>query len=173
MITQRRIAVVMLVSTVLLSTSSLFSQTSSSQTSSGQQSQGVSDQDIDLLRKDIRSQKKQVIAANMKLTDAEAEKFWPIYDQYTAELVQINNAKYEAIKQYAQGFNTLSDAQAQDLMKQVLQVDQSVAQLRLKYMPIFAKVISGKKTALFFQLDRRLVMLIDLQLSSAIPLVEP
>src|ERR1700743_266599 len=105
MITQRRIAVGMLVSAVLLSTSSLFSQTSSSQTSSGQQSQGVSDQDIDLLCKDIRSQKKQVIAANMKLTDAEAEKFWPIYDQYTAELVQINNAKYGAIKQYAQGFS--------------------------------------------------------------------
>jgi hypothetical protein len=52
-------------------------------------------------------------------------------------------------------------------------VDQSVAQLRLKYVPIFRKVISGKKTALFIQLDRRLVMMIDLQLSAGIPLVEP
>jgi hypothetical protein len=173
MITQRRIAVVMLVSAVLLSSSSLFSQTSSSQASSGQQAQGVSDQDIDLLRKDIRSQKKQVIAANMNLTDQEAEKFWPIYDQYTAELVKINDAKYAAIKQYAQGFNTLTDAQALDLTTQVLGVDQSVAQLRQKYMPIFGKAVSGKKTALFFQLDRRLVLLIDLQLASAIPLVEP
>ena len=39
------------------------------------------DQDVDLLRKDVRSQKKQIIAANLQLTDAEAEKFWPIYDQ--------------------------------------------------------------------------------------------
>jgi len=52
-------------------------------------------------------------------------------------------------------------------------VDSEVAQLRLKYVPIFRKVISGKKTALFFQIDRRLVMLIDLQLASEIPLVEP
>jgi len=173
MVTQRRIAVVTLMSTLLLPATVIFSQTSPSQDNASSQNQGVSDQDIDLLRKDIRSQKKQVIAANMKLTDAEAEKFWPIYDQYTAELVQINNAKYAAIKQYAQGFTTLSNTQAQDLTKQVLQVDQSVAELREKYMPIFAKVISGKKTALFFQLDRRLVMLIDLQLASAIPLVEP
>jgi hypothetical protein len=48
-----------------------------------------------------------------------------------------------------------------------------VAQLRLKYVPIFNQVVSGKKTALFFQLDRRLVMLIDLQLASQIPMIEP
>ena len=173
MITPRRITVVMLMSLVLLPGSSLFSQTNSSQSSSsGQQTQGVSDQDIELLRKDVRSQKKQIIAANMNLTDKEAQQFWPIYDQYTAELVQINNQKYAAIKQYAQSYDTLTDNLALDLTTQVLGVDQSVAQLRQKYMPIFGKVISGKKTALFFQLDRRLVMLIDLQLAGAIPLVE-
>jgi len=173
MITPRRITVVMLMSMILLPGSSLFSQTNSSQSSSsGQQTQGVSDQDIELLRKDVRSQKKQIIAANMNLTDKEAQQFWPIYDQYTAELVQINNQKYAAIKQYAQSYDTLTDNLALDLTTQVLGVDQSVAQLRQKYMPIFGKVISGKKTALFFQLDRRLVMLIDLQLAGAIPLVE-
>jgi hypothetical protein len=135
--------------------------------------QSSTDQDIDLLRKDIRSQKKQIIAANLQLTDKEAEKFWPLYDQYTAELVKINDAKYSAIKDYATNYSSLSDSQATSLTQQVIGVDQSVAQLRLKYVPIFGKVISGKKTALFFQLDRRLVMLIDLQLASQIPIVEP
>jgi Spy/CpxP family protein refolding chaperone len=136
-------------------------------------SQNTVDQDVDLLRKDIRSQKKQIIAANLQLTDAEAVKFWPIYDQYTAELVKINDAKYTAIKEYATKYDTLSDDQALSLTNQALGVDQSVAQLRLKYVPIVGKAISGKKTALFFQLDRRLVMLIDLQLASAIPMVQP
>jgi hypothetical protein len=178
MITQRRITVLTLVSMLLLSIGLLSAQESSQQASSTQsqassgQSQGNPDQDIELLRKDIRSQKKQVIAANMNLTDQEAEKFWPVYDQYTNELVATNNRKYGAIKQYAQNYATLSDEQALDLTKQALQVDQDVAQLRMKYIPIFSKVISGKKTALFFQLDRRLVMLIDIQLSSAIPLVQ-
>jgi hypothetical protein len=176
MMTQRRIAVLTLVSMVLLSTRLVAAQQSSQQanssTQSSAQSQGT-DQDIDLLRKDIRSQKKQMIAANMNLSDKEAEQFWPVYDQYTKELVAINNQKYSAIKQYAQNYDTLTDQQAVDLTKQVLQVDEQVAQLRMKYTPIFGKVISGKKTALFFQLDRRLVMLIDIQLSSAIPLVQP
>jgi 1-aminocyclopropane-1-carboxylate deaminase/D-cysteine desulfhydrase-like pyridoxal-dependent ACC family enzyme len=172
MITQRRIAFVTLVSMVL-SSSFVFSQASSSQAGSSSQAQSSTDQDIELLRKDVRSQKKQIIAANMNLTDKESEQFWPIYDQYTAELVKINDEKYAAIKQFAQSYDTLTDDQAKDLMKQALDVDASVAQLRLKYMPIFGKVISGKKTALFFQLDRRLVMLIDLQLASVIPLTQP
>jgi hypothetical protein len=131
------------------------------------------DQDIDLMRKDVRSQKKQIIAANLQLTDAEAVKFWPVYDQYTAELVKINDAKYAAIKDYATNYDTLTDDKALSLIRQILGVDQSVAQLREKYVPIVSKVISGKKTALFFQLDRRLVALIDLQLAAAIPMVQP
>jgi hypothetical protein len=175
MITQRRMVPAMLMVMVLLSSRSAFSQAGSTQNTaatSTQSAQGSDDQDIDLLRKDIRSQKKQMIAANMNLTDKEAVQFWPIYDQYTAELVKINDKKYDAIKQYAQNYDTLTDDQALNLSSQVLEVDASVAQLRQKYVPLFAKVISGKKTALFFQLDRRLVMLIDLQLASAIPLVQ-
>ena len=136
-------------------------------------SQSSTDQDVDLLRKDIRSQKKQIIAANMQLTDAEATKFWPVYDQYTAELVKINDAKYAAIKDYATNYDAMTDDKALTLTRQILGVDQSVAQLRQKYVPIVSKVIAGKKTALFFQLDRRLVALIDLQLAAAIPMVQP
>ena len=135
--------------------------------------QGSTDQDVELLRKDIRSEKKQIIAANLTLSDTEATKFWPLYDQYTADLVKINDAKYGAIKEYATNYDTLTDAKALELTRQMLEVDQSVAQLRLKYSPMFSKVVSGKKTALFFQLDRRLLMLIDLQLASAIPMVQP
>ena len=174
MITPRPIALIMLASIGLVAAALSFPQTSSAQTQvSEQPAQSSTDQDIDFLRKDIRSQKKQMIAANMKLTDKEAEQFWPIYDQYTAELVKINDQKYASIKQFAESYGTLTDEQAANLTRQLLEVDGSVAQLRIRYIPIFRNVLSGKKTALFFQLDRRLVMLIDLQLASQIPLVEP
>ena len=170
MITKRPFAF-LLAPMLAISSCFLHAQTTSAQSS--QKAQGSTDQDIELLRKDIRSQKRQMVAANMKLTDKEAEQFWPIYDQCTAELVKINDKKYSAIKQFAENYGTLTDEQAESLTKPALEVDSEVAQLRLKYVPIFRKVISGKKTALFFQIDRRLVMLIDLQLASEIPLVEP
>jgi hypothetical protein len=109
----------------------------------------------------------------MQLTDAEAPKFWPVYDQYTAELAKINDAKVAAIKDYAANYSTLTDDKALALTRQIIGIEESVGQLRLKYVPIFSKVISGKKTALFFQLDRRLTGLVDLQVASEVPLVEP
>jgi Spy/CpxP family protein refolding chaperone len=135
-------------------------------------SQTVSDQDIQLLRQDLRSQKKQLLAENLKLTDTEATKFWPIYDQYVAELTKVNNDKYAAIKEYANNYGTLTDAQALDLTKRLLGVDNAVAQLRMKYVPIVNGVLPGVKTATFFQIDRRLTMLIDIQLASSAPLIQ-
>jgi len=171
MISRNRIAVVLLLSMVPLSNRLLLSQESAQQSPAADQSPAQIDQQIDLMRKDIQSQKRQVIAANMKLTDKEAEQFWPIFDQYNGELIKINDKKYAAIKEFAKSYDTLADDQAERLTNDILGVDQSVAQLRLKYVPILRKVLSGKKTALFIQLDRRLVMMIDLQISAAIPLV--
>jgi Spy/CpxP family protein refolding chaperone len=132
----------------------------------------ISSQDIDLLRKDIRSQKKQLIAQNLHLTDADATKFWPIYDKYTAELVSINNKKYAAIQTYADKYGTLTDDDAIALTKQFQEVDIAAAQLRAKYLPIVTQAIGGRKAATFAQIDRRITEMIDLQLGSRIPLVQ-
>ena len=131
------------------------------------------EQQVDLLRKDVRSEKKQIIAANLKLTDKEAEKFWPIYDRYTADLVKINDTKYALIKQYAEQYGSMKDEDLDKSARQWLGLDESVAQLRLKYLPTVRAVLSAKNTALFFQLDRRMVSIIDLQVAAALPLVEP
>jgi Spy/CpxP family protein refolding chaperone len=132
----------------------------------------ISSQDLDLLRQDIRSHKKQLIAQNLNLTDTDATKFWPIYDKYTAELVKINDMKYAAFQEYADHWGTLSDDQSVALIKQFQEVDIQSAQLRAKYLPIVAQAIGGRKAATFAQLDRRISMLIDLQLASNVPLVQ-
>lgn len=158
----------------LLPTPAAHAQNASSQNSAAtdKDAQALRDQDIELLRRDIRSKKKQLIAANLPLTDTEATKFWPVYDQYINELVKINNTKYDLIKEFADTYGSVTDEQADSMTKRLLNLDQSVAQLRLKYEPIFRGVLPAKKTATFFQLDRRITMMIDLQLASQIPLVQ-
>jgi hypothetical protein len=146
--------------------------TQSGAQSGAQSSQSGIDQDIQMLRLDIRSKKKQMVAANLKLTDAEATKFWPVYDQYTADLVKINDEKYALIKEYADKWGSLTDDQALSLTNRALGVDEKVAQLRIRYVPIFNKAIPGAKVATFYQIERRLQAVIDLQLSSQLPLVQ-
>jgi hypothetical protein len=130
------------------------------------------DQDVKLLRQDIQSKKKQLIASNLTLTDAESTKFWPVYDQYTAELMKINDQKYVLVKEYASQWGTMTNDQALSLLKRSMAVDEQTTQLRNKYVPIFNKVVGGKTVATFFQLDRRIQNLLDLQLASQIPLVQ-
>ena len=132
----------------------------------------ISNQDLDLLRKDIRSQRKQLIAANLKLTDDEATKFWPVYDQYASELISINDRKFALIQEYADNYGKLTNEQALSFVRRWLDADIEIAQLRQKYVPIVSKVLDGRKSATFFQLDRRIAMMIELQLSSRIPLVQ-
>jgi len=132
----------------------------------------ISDQDLNMLRKDLRSKRKQLIAANLKLTDTEAAKFWPVYDQYVKELIAINDKKFALIQDYADNWGKLTNDQSLMFSRQWLDLDIEIAQLRQKYVPIVSKVLDGKKTATFIQLDRRIAMMIELQVSSQMPLVQ-
>jgi hypothetical protein len=66
----------------------------------------------------------------------------------------------------------MKDDQALSLINRALAVEERVAQLRIKYVPIFSKVVSGSKVVTFFQIERRVQALVDLQLSAQLPLVQ-
>ncbi|HTN71461.1 MAG TPA: hypothetical protein VMO00_10275 [Methylomirabilota bacterium] len=132
----------------------------------------ITDEDIALLRQDLRAKKMQVIGENMTLSDKEAEKFWPVYNHYVKDLQVVNDQKYALLKQYAHMWGTMTDQDAVIYVRNWLEVDQQVQALRVKYVPAVNQVLPGKKAATFFQLDRRLNMIIDLQLFSQIPLAK-
>jgi hypothetical protein len=130
----------------------------------------VTDADIALLRKDLRAMKMQVIGQNMSLSDEQGQKFWPIYNHYVKDLQVVNDQKYALLKQYAEMWETMSDEDAMIYVRHWLETDVQAQDLRLKYVPVVSQVLPGRKAATFFQLDRRLNMMIDLQLFSQIPL---
>lgn len=135
-------------------------------------SYAVLDQKFLVLRKDIRSARKQTIAVNLTLTDDEAPKFWPVYEQYSDELENITDAKLALIAEYAEVYENLTDEEADSLVCRWLDADIAVDQLRQKYVPILRKVLPGKKAATFFQLDRQLGMTVDIRLTSRLPLMQ-
>lgn len=95
------------------------------------------------------------------------------YDRYTAELGTILDKKYALLNEYAQNYTIMTNEQAESYIKGRAAVEESLMQLRLNYFPIFHKSLSGKSTARFFQMDWRLGLIMDLQLASQTPLVEP
>jgi hypothetical protein len=130
----------------------------------------VTDDDIALLRQDLRARKMQVIGQNMSLSEEEGQKFWPIYNHYVKDLQAVNDQKYALLKQYAEMWSTMSDQDALIYVRHWLEADGQAQALRLQYVPVVSQALTGRKAATFFQLDRRLNMIVDLQLFSQIPL---
>jgi len=130
------------------------------------------DQDIEMLKSNLRSQKKQIVAANMDLTDAEAVKFWPVYDRYAADLANIYDTKIALFQEYLQNYDSMSGDQAESYLRRRAAVESDVMQVRIRYLPEFRKVLTGRETALFYQIDWRLDLMINLQLAQA-PVINP
>src|SRR5260370_28124418 len=101
----------------------------------------------------------------MDFAAAQADNFSPVYEQYTVDLIKIHDTKAALIKEYIQTYNTMTGDQAESYLRKRAAVEESIMQLRVKYVPIFRKVLSGRETALFFQIDCRLCLMIDLQLA--------
>jgi hypothetical protein len=136
-------------------------------------SQPIFEKYVELLRKDIRSEKREFVSVNLRLTDAEAGKFWPVFDEFSAAQTKLNDERVALIKEYSDNIEDLTDAEAASLNRRSIELDRKFAELRRKFEPKVAKVLPGRKAALFFQLDKRLGLLIDLQLAAGIPLVTP
>jgi hypothetical protein len=174
---QNRIQAAMVVAIVLFMCNvAMFAQGSAmpaAQSDSGEaQSNSISDKDIEMLRADLRAQRKQITAQNMTLTADEATKFWPVFEQYRLAAIKPNDDRWAVLKDYAANYSTMTDAQAQDYISRSTAVDEKLLGLRMHYVPLFEKVISAKKAALWYQIDRRIDLLINLQLSSVIPMVD-
>jgi hypothetical protein len=129
------------------------------------------EKDIALLRRNLRAEKKKLIAVNVPLTETEATKFWPAYDAYAADMSKHYDDFYALIKDYAAHQKTLTDAQAIDMIKRWSTIQIEIAQTRAKHIPLIGKTIPGRKAAHFFQIDRRLYELMDLQVAQEVPLV--
>ena len=128
--------------------------------------------DLAGLRTELRATRKQVIAQNLALTPDESTRFWPVYDQYQADLTKIKNDQYQLIAEYANGFGHYDDAKATDFITRWLDLDVRTTALRAHYLPIVGGVLPGVKATSFFQMDRRVSMLIDQRIAAMLPVLQ-
>jgi len=129
------------------------------------------DQLIELLRKDVRAGKADIVAKTMELDATQSAAFWPVYKQYEAERQTLGDEKLNIIKDLAEHFDSLNDAKAKGLLERSFVVEEKRLALEKRYKDEFLKILPAKVVARFFQVETRLNNLINLKLSSQIPLV--
>jgi hypothetical protein len=125
---------------------------------------------IDLMRKDVRSQKSAIMDTVMQLDLDQAAKFWPIYRDYDAELKKLNDLRVANIKEYAKSYNDLTDAKADELMRNAISYQQQRMELLIKYYDRVKESLGGVTAARFLQVEHQLLLIIDLQIDSSLPI---
>jgi hypothetical protein len=127
------------------------------------------------LKEKVKADKKLVVANNMKLTDAEAKTFWPLYDAYQMDLNQINERLMSTIKSYADAYNAgkgeLSNDLAKKLIGEALAVEESEVKLRQTYAAKLNKVLPATKVARYLQIENKIRSIVKFELAARIPLV--
>jgi hypothetical protein len=124
----------------------------------------------ELLRSDLRAQKVAVITEVMEFTEAEDAAFWPIYREYETELAKINDDRMALIRDYAQAYDTLTDATADRLAKGALDLDARRQALTARYYERFKSAITPKTAARFIQVEHQILLLLDLQIAASLPI---
>ncbi|TEU03337.1 MAG: hypothetical protein E3J22_08845 [Candidatus Aminicenantes bacterium] len=127
---------------------------------------------IELLRQDIKKDKVEIITVVMDFTEEQVGIFWPIYREYDLELTKIGDERLAMIKDYAEHYQTLTDEKAKELMEKVFQLQQKRVKLRRAYFKKMDKVLPSKVVAKFFQLEHQIILLLDLQIASELPLID-
>jgi len=122
-----------------------------------------------LLRENVPDEKEQLIALVMFFDEADAAKFWPIYEQYRAELDKLNASEAASINEYVKNSGHLSEQQADQIVHNQTHFQSQRAALLDKYYDQFKAALGPVSAARFIEAENQLLSLTDLQLSSTLP----
>jgi len=131
----------------------------------------LTDSDIQLLREDIQRVKNDIITHTMEFTTTENAAFWPVYREFAAAQDAIRAKRLQLITDYAVNFNSMDDAKARSMTERLLAIEQEFLRLRSDYFGRFERAIGAKRAAKFYQVDNRLTLIGNLQITSEIPLI--
>ena len=131
------------------------------------------DEYIKLLKTDLKADARQIISKGMvTFTDEEAKRFWPIYESYMAEREKFLDARLALIMDYADNYDKMTDAKAQELLKRRFEQLKLRNQLDEKYRPQFATALSPRRLVRFYQIQQELEVMIELRAISQIPMMK-
>lgn len=116
---------------------------------------GIS-QDIDIEKLErFNAQKIAFFTQKLNLTSAEAEKFWPVYNEYQKKKNDILMEKRDSDRYLRQSFNTLTDKEIEEITDKYIEYASDEADLLTVYHEEFKKVLPIKKVIRLYQAENQ------------------
>jgi hypothetical protein len=128
---------------------------------------------IESARAELRADREKLVAANLPLTSEQADAFWPLYRQYTADRAKAWDGRIAAVLDYAAAFPEVDDATASDLIARSLKWHREMTRITESYVKKFSRILPATTVMRLLQIESRVDTLIGARLQSGVPLVEP
>ena len=122
----------------------------------------------------LKTDKKLIVGKYLELTDSEAKKFWPVYEEYQKDLQKLNERLGSLLQSYSTEYrsNSLSDEKAKKLLDEWLALDKDEASHRKTYAGKVLQVLPAKKAARYLQIENEYRLLLKYDLAATVPLVQ-
>ncbi len=127
------------------------------------------DSKVEVIRADMRADKTSIITAAMNFNDKDGAAFWPIYREYDRERSMLEDGRVAVIKAYTEKYPNLTDADAKSMAERIFECDSRLVALKKIYYKKLNKVLPALTVTKFFQLDRRIDLMIDMKVESSLP----
>jgi hypothetical protein len=87
-------------------------------------------------------------------------------------MTKLSEERVELIAQYGRNYATLTDAMAATLGTKALELEGRRQAVKAKHFEIIKKALSPRTALRFLQVEQQLLLIIDLQISAALPIVK-
>ena len=123
------------------------------------------------LRQEAGQDRRNIVMANMLLTETESARFWPLYDEYRVERQKIGDRRVRLITDFLANQNSMSEDEARTLANEDFAILKDTSELKAKWYAKMTKVLSDRTIARFFHIDEKLDAAADIALAANIPLI--
>ncbi len=129
---------------------------------------------MEIVHEKLKADKKLIVSKYMELTESEAKNFWPVYEEYQADLQKINQRLLSMLQSYAADYRnkSLTDEKAQKLLDEWIAIENDDAKRRGSFVPKVMKALPAKKAARYLQIENEYRILLKYDLAATVPLVQ-
>jgi hypothetical protein len=129
---------------------------------------------LEIIHEKLKADKKLIVSKYMELTEAEAKRFWPVYEEYQTDLQKSNERLIRLLESYAADYRnkSLTDEKAKKLLDEWIAFDQDDGKRRSAFAPKVLQALPAKKAARYLQIENEYRILIRYDLAATVPLVQ-
>jgi hypothetical protein len=127
--------------------------------------------DMQALRAAIKADKKAFVGVNLRLTDPEAKRFWPIYDTYQRNLDATSRRRVIAVEGLLFRDKPMTNLAAKNLVTELMAVDEVELKARRTLRNRVMRALPPLKAARYLQLEEKIQAMRDYDIASTVPLI--